>query len=60
MRRISKIVGGGLKYAALTLTGGLTLSFGYLQFINRQVGSIEVDKQDLIKFYMEKEKMSQN
>ena len=60
MKRITKIIGKGLKYAAITFSGGLTLSLGYLQFINYQVGSIEIDRQDLVKFYMEKEKMSED
>jgi hypothetical protein len=59
MNRYVKMIGRGIKYAGITLVGGLTLSFGYLQYINSQIGGIVIDKDDLVEYYKTNLKMGE-
>ena len=46
------ILGKGLKYISYVGVASLTLSFGYLQYVNSQVGPIDLNKELLVKYYI--------
>ena len=59
MRRYMKMAGKGLKYMAYVGVGSFSLSMVYLKYINSQVGEIYTNKDILVKYYMEHEKMGE-
>ena len=59
MRRFTKLLGKGLKYVAYVGVGSFGLSMAYLKYINSQVGEIYMNKDILVKYYMENEKMEE-
>ena len=54
-----KMAGKGLKYIAYVGVGSFSLSMVYLKYINSQVGEIYTNKDILVKYYMEHEKMGE-
>ena len=60
MKGVMGILGKGLKYISIVGAASLALSFGYLQYVNSQVGPIDVNKEFLVKYYIEHEKMEES
>ena len=57
MQKYLKTLGSGLKYAAYLGLGSVAVGFGYLQYINSQIGPIDVNRDETTKFYMSQYKM---
>lgn len=56
MSKYFKMLGAGLKYSLYL--GGFTLvgSATYLQYINHQLGSIDIDREAMVKYYIDNSK----
>jgi hypothetical protein len=52
MKKYLKLLGSGLKYAGYLTLGTTAIAFGYLQYINSQIGPIEIDRQLSTKYYV--------
>ena len=59
MRRYLKPLFKGLKYAGFLLAGTSIASVGYLQYINWQVGPIDINKEVFIDHYMKEGKLDE-
>jgi hypothetical protein len=44
MKKMAKLIAGGMKYALYMGTATATVGLGYLFYINSKIGSIEIDK----------------
>ena len=51
MSKYLRVLGQGIKYSLYLGLATLSGSFLYLQYINAQLGGIDVNKEELIRFY---------
>lgn len=58
MRRYLKLLATSAKYAGILVAGTATVGLTYLQYINSQVGPIDIDKQRFMKYHTEESKLS--
>ena len=59
MKKYLRLFGKGLKYAGYLFGTTASLGLCYLQFVNSQVGPIDIDKQAFIKHYMDVGKLEE-
>jgi hypothetical protein len=59
MKRYLKPLYRGLKYAGILFTGTSIAALGYLQYVNSQVGPIDINKEVFIDHYMKEAKLDE-
>lgn len=52
MSKYVKLFLSGLKYTAYLSVGTLGAAFGYLHYINTQIGPMEIDRETITKYYI--------